>query len=373
MTISQQDEIVTLSAGAIILAPGFEPFDPSHLETYGYGRHPDVITSMAFERILSASGPTMGQLKKPSDGLAPHKIAWIQCVGSRGDNKKDHGYCSSVCCMYAIKEAVIAKEHAHNNLDCAIFYMDMRTGEKEFDRYYMRARDELGVRFIRSRIHSIETKNKENQHLGITFATEKGLLKTESFDMVILSIGLSPASDLPELATKLGISLDSDGFRGHSGKPPGCNHPPGDFRVWCSRGPPGYSSVGGGSLGVSGCRGKPAGGSAQYPASRKSITPKKKDVTLEPPRIGVFVCHCGINIAGVVDVPAVRTYAKTLPGVVYAEDNLFTCSQDTQERIRNAINERNLNRVVVAACTPRTHEPLFQETLREAGLKPLPV
>jgi len=196
---SQKDEPIELNVGSIILAPGFQPFDPSKFETYNYARHPDIITSMEFERILSASGPTFGHLVRPSDNREPKKIAWLQCVGSRDINRCDHGYCSSVCCMYAIKQAVIAKEHAGSNLDCAVFFMDMRTHGKDFERYYDDARNKHGVRFIRSRVPTIDTVEGMDGLL-VPYANEKEEPVEESFDMVILSVGLEISPEMVELA-----------------------------------------------------------------------------------------------------------------------------------------------------------------------------
>ena len=208
---SQQDETIELEVGSIILAPGFQPFDPSGMTHYGYGRHPNVMTAMEFERILSASGPTLGHLQRPSDGKAPKKIAWIQCVGSREEHRCDHAYCSSVCCMYAIKEAVIAKEHAGEDLDCTIFFMDMRTHGKDFERYYDDARNKHGVRFIRSRIPAVDTV-KGRDELGITYVNEQMVPTTESFDLVVLSVGMETPENLTDLADRLGIDLTAGNF-----------------------------------------------------------------------------------------------------------------------------------------------------------------
>ena len=195
-----------MEVGSIVLAPGFTPFDPSKFDTYSYSNHPNVVTSMEFERLLSASGPYEGHLIRPSDHKEPKKIAWLQCVGSRDINRCDHAYCSAVCCMYAIKEAVIAKEHSKEELDAAIFFMDMRTYGKDFEKYYVRAEKEAGVRFIRSRIHSVLPQ--DDGTLRINYATEAGEMEHETFDMVVLSVGLSPNKDIVELAERLGIELN---------------------------------------------------------------------------------------------------------------------------------------------------------------------
>ena len=363
---SMQEMAVTLEVGSIIAAPGFQAFDPSRYETYNYTEFPNVVSSMEFERILSASGPFQGHLVRPSDHTEPKKIAWLQCIGSRDINQCDHGYCSGVCCMYAIKEAVIAKEHSKQALDTAIFFMDMRTYGKDFDRYYNRAEQESGVRFIRSRVHSVE-RVAGTDDLELTYTTEEGTLETEIFDMVVLSVGMETSAPTLELAEKLEIDLDDDHFVAASSFSPVATSRPGIFVCGAFSGPKDipYS--------VMEASAAAASSQAILAAVRGSLIREK---TYEPeiptveaePRVGVFVCNCGVNIGGIVDVPAVSDYAKNLPSVVYVGENLFTCSQDTQEIMKEAIAEHRLNRVVVAACTPRTHEPLFQETIREAGL-----
>ncbi len=367
VNFNQKPKTHTLQVGSVILAPGFQPFAPQVYDTYGYGKFPNVITSMQFERILSASGPFEGHLERPSDRKAPKKIAWLQCVGSRDIHHGAHGYCSGVCCMYAIKEAVIAKEHSKEGLDTAIFFMDMRTYGKEFERYYDRAKNEAGVRFIRSRIHSIEAAAPGSDDLLLGYVDQNGKLQSEVFDMVVLSIGLEVSNDVRQLADSLQIKLDDSGFSEMSSFAPVATSRPGIFACGAFSGPKDipYS--------VMEASAASAASAALLAGARNALTkektyPPEEPYTPEETRIGVFVCHCGINIGSVVDVPAVRDYARSLPDVAYVADNMFTCSQDTQSLIRDAIKEHKLNRIVVAACTPRTHEPLFQETIREAGL-----
>ncbi|MBW2616611.1 MAG: FAD-dependent oxidoreductase, partial [Deltaproteobacteria bacterium] len=363
---SQKDETIELNVGSIILAPGFQPFDPSKFETYNYARHPDIITSMEFERILSASGPTFGHLVRPSDNREPRKIAWLQCVGSRDVNRCDHGYCSSVCCMYAIKQAVIAKEHAGSDLDCAVFFMDMRTHGKDFERYYDDARNKHGVRFIRSRVPTIDSVEGRDG-LSVPYVNEKEEPIEESFDMVILSVGLEISPELVELAQNLNIDLTEGQFCETESFHPVTTSKEGIYVCGAFQGPKDIPQS------VIEASGAAAEAGALLSTARNTLTkekevPKETNIVGERPRIGVFVCNCGINIGGVVDVPAVRDYAASLPYVEYMTDNLYTCSQDTQETISQVIKENNLNRIVVAACTPKTHEPLFQETLVAAGL-----
>ena len=365
-THAQQPERLELEVGSVILAPGFEAFDPGQFDTYQYATYPNVVTSMEFERILSATGPYQGHLQRPSDGEEPKKIAWLQCVGSRDINRCDHAYCSSVCCMYAVKEAVIAKEHSEHDLDAAIFFMDMRTYGKDFERYYDRARQEQGVRFIRSRIHSI-SEDPETKSLILEYVDEGGGLSSETFDMVVLSVGLETPESLIETANALNIELDQDNFVQTESFNPVETSRKGIYVCGAFQEPKDIPlSVMEASAAA--CGAKEALSSARGSMVKEQTYPEERDVSLEKPKVGVFVCNCGTNIGGIVDVPSVAEYARTLPGVSYVEENLFTCSQDTQDKMKEVIEREGLNRVVVAACTPRTHEPLFQETLRDAGL-----
>jgi heterodisulfide reductase subunit A-like polyferredoxin len=356
----------TIEVGSVVMAPGFQPFDPSLYESYGYARFPNVVTSMEFERILSASGPFEGHLVRPSDHKEPEKIAWLQCVGSRDINHCDHGYCSAVCCMYAIKEAVIAKEHSPNPLDTAIFFMDMRTYGKDFEKYYNRAEQERGIRFVRSRIHSIDPiPDKDN--LLIQYVTESGEVLQEEFDMVVLSVGLETAPEAIALAEKLGVPLDNNKFAKVSSFSPVTTETPGIYACGAFDGPKDIPQAVM-EASAAACAATESLAEARGQLIRYQELPPEIDVAGQDTRVGVFVCNCGINIGGVADVPAVREYARTLPHVVHVEDNLFTCSQDTQEKMKAVIQEKGINRVVVASCSPRTHEPLFQQTIREAGL-----
>jgi len=363
----QKPQTDSINVGSVVLAPGFTPFDPSKFDNYQYARLPNVITSMEFERILSASGPTTGHITRQSkDKREPKKIAWFQCVGSRDMNKCDNSYCSSVCCMYSIKEAVIAKEHQGDDLDCAIFYMDMRTHGKEFERFYDNAKEKHGVRFIRSKVHSV-TPVGDTDDLEIRYVTDDGELKIEVFDMIVLSVGLETSPEIVDLAQRLDIEITPGKFCQTQTFAPVDTSREGVFVCGAFQGPKDIPQ----SVVDSSAAATAAG--EILTAARNSLTKTPEvvpetNVANERPRIGVFVCRCGINIAGVVDVPSVAEYAATLPYVEYATDNLYSCSQDTQETISQIVKEKNLNRVVVAACTPKTHEPLFQETLINAGL-----
>ena len=360
---SEEDEIVEADVGAVILSPGYSLFDAGQKLELGYAWYPNVITSLQFERLLSASGPTMGKVQRPSDQKTPERIAFIQCVGSR---ERDHNYCSSVCCMYATKEALIAKEH-EPDLDCEIFYMDVRAFGKGFESYFERAK-EIGVKYTRCRPSSVEPVDGTG-NLRIGYVSEEGEHIKEDFDLVVLSTGLQPPAEVRELAEKFGIEVDEYGFARTSTFRPVESSRPGVYVCGPFSEPKDIPET------VMEASSAAAEAMALLASERGTLVvhreyPPEKDVSDQEPRIGVFVCHCGKNIAGVVDVPGVAEYAETLPDVVYATDNLYTCSSDSQEALKRAIEEHDLNRVIVASCTPRTHEPLFRDTVRDAGLNP---
>jgi len=359
----QKEKVLEIKVGSIILSPGFDEFNARLKTEYGYGVYQNVVTSIEFERIMSATGPYFGTILRPSDGDIPEKIAFIQCVGSR-DEHCGNEYCSSVCCMYSIKEAVIAKEHT-SQVKPSIFFMDMRAFGKEFDEYYNRAANEWGIRFVRSRVAAI-SEDPKTKNLKIKYV-EGGEPKEEEFQMVVLAVGLRPPADAESLSRIMKFRLNDDGFAQTGAFTPVETSRPGIFVSGAFSSPKDIPMT---VAEASGAAAK--AGTVIAPARNTLVTKKEypKEISVEglEPRIGVFVCHCGVNIGGVVKVPEVMEYAKTLPNVVYAEQNLYTCSQDTQEKIKEKIKELKLNRVVVASCTPRTHEPLFQNTIKEAGL-----
>jgi len=360
---SQQAEERQLAVGAVILAPGFGRVSDETLAKYGYGAHPDVVTSFEFERLLNPSGPFKGEVRCLSDKRHPHRIAFIQCVGSR-DLGCDNGYCSSVCCMYAIKEAMVAKEH-DPEVEITIFYMDMRTQGKDFDAARTRAEEQYGVKFVRARVADVMPWSNQ---LRLTYATMEGKHHFDPFDMVVLSVGLDAPKDARQIATVAGVELNSYDFCKTDGFAPLSTNRPGVFVAGAFQGPKDIpesvtQSSAAASLSAALLRDQRGKGIVI-----KSYPEETEQAADAEPRIGVFVCHCGINIGGVVDVPGVSRGAGELDNVVYYSDNLYSCSQDAQEVIKQKIKEHNLNRVVVAACSPRTHEPLFQETLKDAGL-----
>ena len=357
---------INLNVGAVIVSEGGEAYNPLDHDTYGYGKNKNVVTSLEFERILSASGPYGGHMVRPSDKKEPKKIAWLQCIGSRDEHLGGRGYCSGVCCTYAVKEAMLAKEHAGGDLDAAIFYMDIRTNGKDFERYYNRAKDEAGVRFVKSRVTNI-VPDKESGLNMIRYMDEQGQKVEEGFDIVVLSVGLGATAEGRALAEKFGLELDHYNYVNTGSFRPVETGTSGIFVCGACQAPKDIpSSVvdSSAAAGVAGSLLSDVRGSL----TKTAQIPQERNIKGDPVRIGVFVCCCGTNIAGVVDVPGVVEFAKGLPGVVFVEQNMFSCSQDTQDKMKQVIEEQKLNRVVVAACTPKTHEPLFQETLTSAGI-----
>jgi heterodisulfide reductase subunit A len=362
----QQDRILTLESGAVILAGGIEPFDARLKAELGYGRFPDVITSLEYERILSVAGPFGGHIQRPSDGRPPQKIAWLQCVGSR-DRHLGRDYCSAVCCMSAVKQAMITREQ-DGGIETAVFYNDFRAYGKGFDRFYERAEKEHQVRFVRSLLSRV-VPDPEEGTLQLTYTRSDHKILVESFDLVVLSVGLSPHSRARGLSEKIGVELDDYGFCFSDPMEAARTSREGIYVCGSLQGPKDIpDSVQQGSSAAAEAMTLLAGAGGRDFETQPFT--EERDVSQEPPRIGVFICHCGVNIAGVVDVQAVADYARSLPGVAYAADCMFACSTDQQELIRKALIEQKLNRLVIAACTPRTHEPLFRDTVRRAGLNP---
>jgi len=366
INFDDQQKDFALSVGAIILASGGEVYDPGTHDVYGYGKSQNILTSLEFERILSSSGPYGGHLIRPSDEKEPEKIAWLQCIGSRDAHIGARNYCSSICCTQAIKEAMLAKEHSKEPLDTAIFYMDIRTHGKDFERYFNRGKDESGIRFIKSKITNIMPVGDNGKQI-IRYINETGKRVEEEFDMVVLSVGLGVSREAIDLAHRLGIELDQYEFASTTSFEPVKTSRPGIFVCGAFEAPKDIPSSVIESSAAAGVAGSSLSKSRWTLTKTKEI-PEEIDIYGQPVRIGVFVCRCGTNIAGIVDVPSVVEFARKLPGVVFVEENMFSCSQDTQETIAQVIKENNLNRIVVAACTPKTHEPLFQETVTNAGI-----
>ena len=363
--LNQKEETIEVEVGAIIMSPGFETFDPKLRNDYGYGLMENVVTSLDFERILSSTGPYDGEIKRPSDGKHPKKMAWIQCVGSRQVIEGGNSYCSGVCCAYTQKQVILAKDH-EADLEVKVFHNDIRAFGKDFERFYQRAEDLPGVEFIRSYV-SLGKENPENQNVSIRYSTPDDGVKEEEFDLIVLSVGLNPPENVEALADTFGVELNEHGFCKTNPENPIETSRPGVFVSGAFQGPIDIPES------VMGASGADALCSQllsyrRGDLARDRVYPPERDTSQEEPRVGVFVCHCGANIGRVVDVPSVVEYAEGLENVVHAQESLFACSTDNAKQISEQIREKGLNRVVVAACTPRTHEPLFRDTCREGGI-----
>jgi heterodisulfide reductase subunit A len=363
--LNQKPEKEEIKVGAIILSPGFEPFDPKVRKEYQYGEFVNVVTSMDYERLLCSTGPYGGEILRASDKKHPHNVAWIQCVGSRQVIEGGNSYCSAVCCTYTQKQVILTKDH-DAKARCTIFHNDIRSYGKDFERFYERAEKLPGVRIFRS-YTTIVKEDPVTKNVTIRYSTFDEGVKEEEFDMVVLSIGMNPPKDVEDLAKTFGIELESHDFCKLNPVNPMETNRPGIFVSGALQGPIDipesvFSASGAGSQ---------IGELLDYRRgnlAKERVYPPEKDLSQEEPRVGVFVCHCGANIGRVVDVPGTVEYCKTLPNVVYAQEQLFSCATNSAKEITDMINEKGLNRVVVAACSPRTLEPLFRDTLREAGI-----
>ena len=356
-----------LDVASVVLSVGAQLFDPAVLDNFGGGQFDNVVTGLEYERIMSASGPFQGDLVRVSDKKRPQKVAWIQCVGSRGINRADVPYCSGVCCMYALKEAIVTKERFAESIETTIFYMDMRTYGKDYELYFNRAKNDYGIKMIRSRPHSI-FEDQETKNLSITYAVEEEVQKkTEEFDMVVLSTGFRVPEETADLAKRLDIELNPYNFAK-------TDH---------------FNSVKTSRAGVYVCgvfespKDIPetmvqASAAASMAASdlpammdvaedEDAFMPER-DVSGEEPKIGVFICDCGLEIGGVIDVDKMVEYAGAQSGVVVSQAVGYGCSSDSMSMIEASVKTNNLNRVVIGGCSPRTHETKFQDLMRRAGL-----
>ncbi len=407
VNLDEQEAEYDLRVSAIILSLGYEISDPTEYEELGYGRYPNVIHSMQYERLASRSGPTEGIVMRPSDGKLPQRIAWIQCVGSRDEK---HPYCSSVCCMYATKEAMLAKQRGREvsppllsppwggrkggeygvedgGVHCQIFMMDERAFGKEFNAYYEQAQEQYGVEYTRCRISAV-TEDPETHDLILRYPAPpsypphggggRGRIVEGRFDMVVLSVGALPPRGSRDLADLLGIELNPYGFCETDKFAPLETSRPGIYVCGAFASPKEIAET---ILDAAGAAGDVMRLLSSYVGARRygreypflsepDHLPPERDVTGEEPCIGVFICRCYPSIAGIVDTDALADFSAGLPGVVHVEVMDYACLEEGQERVRGAIEEHGLNRVVVAACSHRTHESLFQRIVRQAGLNP---
>jgi heterodisulfide reductase subunit A len=363
--LNQAPEKMEIKVGAVILSPGFEPFDPKVRAEYRYGEFQNVVTSMDYERLLCSTGPYGGEVLRKSDLKHPHKLAWIQCVGSRQVIEGGNSYCSAVCCTYTHKQVILTKDH-DAGAECTVFHNDIRSYGKDFERFYQRTEALPGVRFFRS-YTTIVKEDPVTKAVTVRYSTPDDGVKEEEFDMVVLSIGMDPPKNVDVIAKTYGINLNAHGFCDLNPVNPMETNRSGIFVSGALQGP---IDIPESVFGASGA-GSQIGELLDYRRgnlSKERIYPPEQDLSQEEPKVGVFVCHCGANIGRVVNVPGTVEYCKTLPNVVYAQEQLFSCATNSAKEITDMIKEKGLNRVVVAACSPRTLEPLFRDTLREAGI-----
>jgi heterodisulfide reductase subunit A len=361
-----QAEDFDLDVGSILVAVGFKEFDARKLGQYGYGRFPNVVTSLELERMLNASGVTEGHVVRPSDMGTPKRIIFIQCVGARGDGGRP--YCSRFCCMNAVKDSMLIRQHDPEVEDITILYTDLRAFGKGFDDFVRRSLEEQSAEYIRGRPAKIE-QDPEGDNLTVYVEdTLEHVQKRLEADLVVLSVAAAPNDTAGVLADVLRIETDQYGFIARK-----------DPAVSAVETKQEGIYVAGSAVGPQVIPDAVAQASAAASRAQLFLTgfrveepePEAEPMDLSgPPRVGVYVCHCGANIASVLDVDELAGFAMSLPDVVAAETNLFSCSTTGQDRLVEMIREHDLNRVVVAACTPRTHEPVFRGALARIGFNP---
>nr|HID58133.1 CoB--CoM heterodisulfide reductase iron-sulfur subunit A family protein [Desulfobacterales bacterium] len=359
--LTKKDEKQRVDVASVILALGAEIIDVKELQYYGYGISPNIVTGLELERILSASGPTGGELLRPSDGKRPERIAWIQCVGSRND-KIGQGYCSSICCMYALKEISIVKERVSPDIETSVFFMDMRTCGKGYETYYQRVKNELGVRFVRARPHTI-MEAKDSGNLIVQYMEDHDQ-KEEEFDLVVLSTGLKPSESAVELARKLGLQLNQYSFIRSDPLVQVETSREGIYACGMIEEPKDIPET----VVQAGAAASKAALHLPSTTATPSLTSPTDDIVEEDIRTGIFVCACGDEIAGRIDLARLMDRVSELPSVELVREQEFSCHNVGLEEIEREIKERRLNRVVVAACSPRSYEILFQEVAEKAGL-----
>ncbi len=360
-----EPEYTDVKVGAIVTAVGFEEFDPTVLGNYGYGRFPNVITSLELERMLNASGVTMGHVVRPSDKVTPKRILFVQCVGARGEGGRD--YCSRFCCMNAVKDSMLIPQHDPEVEHITILFTDLRAFGKGFDEFVQRSFDQESAHYLRGRPAKIE----ENEDKTLTVFVEDTLSHEQQqieADMVVLSVAAAPSSGAVELAKILGAEIDQYGFIARRDSAVSAIETSADGIFVCG------SAVGPQVIPDCVATASAAASRAQLFLTGERVVEEQKEVPERdlsgPPRIGVLVCHCGVNISGVLDIDYLVERAGRIKDVVIAEDHQFACSSVGQDKLVEMIEEHQLNRVVVAACTPRTHEPVFRETCAQIGFNP---
>ena len=373
INLDEQPRLLSVHVGAIILALGFKVYDASGIEELGYGRYPNVIDAMKYERLASRSGPTEGVITRPSDDKKPRSIAWLQCIGSRDQN---NSFCSSICCMYATKEAMLAKQRLGEETDCTVFMMEERAFNKEYSTYFAKARENHGIRYFHCRVSAIHEDHTTGD-LILQYAGPDGRIQRERFEMVVLATGLQPPDSARHFTNMLDLNLNEYGFCETEKFTPLQTTHSGVFVCGAFSSPKEISET---ILDASGAAAEVMRllndqlNTYHYTRENPFLSddglPPERDVSGEPPRVGVFACACGGTIGDSIDLPDLTQQAATWPDVVLAEPIDLACFPHTLQHIQHSIQEHKLNRVVIAGCSNRTHDSLFQRTVRQAGLNP---
>jgi heterodisulfide reductase subunit A len=359
-----------IEVGAVVLAAGFGSFDPSSAtDIYGYAQFPNVVTSIELERLLSGTGPTQGKLLRPSDGAEIKKIAWLQCIGSR-NLTLDADYCSSACCMFSLKEAVLAKERSGGALDAAIFYMDMRTFGKDFQRYRERAEDIHGVRLVRSRVHTVESEGP-NGAVRLQYTDISGVPKAELFDLVVLATGQRPPDGAEILAEATGIERNAWGYCRLKDFSLSGTARDGVFLSGSFSGLMDISEsliqAGSASFGASSLVQSKGGGLAEVQKEQETY----RNVSRQLPRIAVALCTCGGTLRKVTNASGPAEMVAKEADVVQAIEIERLCTREGWTELQAKFSEKKPNRVLIGACLPYVYTRKLKELGEAVGLNPL--
>ncbi|ACV67715.1 FAD-dependent oxidoreductase [Desulfohalobium retbaense] len=356
-----------LEVGAVILAGGFECYDPAPVhDVLGYKDHPQVVTSLEFERLLSSTGPCGGDLQR-SDGKPVQSIAWLQCVGSR-DRQKNADYCSSICCMFAIKEALLAKDHARDQIETTIFAMDVRTFGKGYQRYRDHAEQERGVRFVIARPHSIIPDGHGG--LLLQYIDENGQPQNAEYDMVVLATGAKPPQDMPGLIQATGIECNEFGFCRTDALAPTRTSQFGVFAAGAFGEPKDIADT---VIQASAAALEASRLIYLYAAPKrweKEPEPTYRRVEQEAPRTLVVLCDACPTLEQSVDMPTLTEQLQQMSSVQEVVRIPQACTEAGWQRIEDQVRQSAPNRIVLGACLPYAHVPRLRQLGRTVALDP---
>jgi len=355
------DESQEVTVGAIIVSSGFQEFDAAAMGQYGFGRYANVLNNLQVERLLASGGRTTGELLRPSDEKMPEKVAFLQCVGSRD---AERNYCSTACCMYALKEAILIKEK-YPDTEVTIFYMDMRAFGKGYYRYYQQAQ-ELGVKFVHSRV-SVIRENPKTKDLVLLARAEDGTDIRNEYNLVVLAAAQCPSTRAVELSQALDIDANQWGFVQSHGVWQTRTSKEGIYVCGSATAPADIAdSVM--QAGAAACEAATLLASARNKLIESEAESVKAPSSDEKTKVAVFLCQCGEEITATVDTAQVAEFAQTLPNVTSVEEVAFLCLPETLEDVKKNIKKSDANRVILAACAPYHYHRLLSETMREAGI-----